>query len=124
VIQHIVIVKWRTGTTDDEVLEACRKAGHMPNEIDGVERITVGRNRGESEHGFTHALIVQLADEAALAHYLDHPIRKRYLSEHLDPIADQRIEVDVPVDLALEREALASWYWGVGVGMGALPADD
>jgi stress responsive alpha/beta barrel protein len=93
----------------------------MPNEIDGVQRITVGRNRAESQHGFTHALIVQLA---ALAHYLDHPARKRYLTEHLDPIVDQRIDIDVPVDLALEREPLASWYWGLGVGMGALPADD
>jgi hypothetical protein len=54
----------------------------------------------------------------------DHPARKRYLTEHLDPIVDQRIDIDVPVDLALEREPLASWYWGLGVGMGALPADD
>jgi len=123
-IQHIVIVKWKTGTTEEQVLDACGRAGHMPNEIDGLQRITVGRNRAESEHGFTHALIVQLADEAALARYLDHPVRKRYLTEHLDPIVDQRIDIDVPVDLTLEREPLASWYWGVGVGMGALPPDD
>jgi Stress responsive A/B Barrel Domain len=124
VIQHIVIVKWKAGTTEEQVLEACGKAGHMPNEIDGVQRITVGRNRGESDHGFTHALIVQLADENALSHYLAHPVRKRYLADHLDPIVDQRIEVDVPADLVLDRERLTSWYWGVGAGMGALPPED
>ncbi len=123
-IQHIVIVKWKAGTTEEQVLEACGKAGHMPNEIDGVQRITVGRDRGESEHGFTHALIVELADEEALARYLTHPIRARYLADHLDPIVDQRIEVDVPVDLSLDREPLPSWYWGAGLGLGALPPDD
>ncbi len=60
-------------------------------------------------------MIVQLADEAALARYLDHPVRKRYPAEHLELIEDERIEIDVPVDLALEREALTSWYWGIGV---------
>ena len=122
-IQHIVIVKWKPGTTEEQVLEACGNASHMPNEIDGVQRITVGRNRAESEHGFTHALIVQLADETALARYLDHPVRKRYLAEQLEPIEDQRIEIDVPVDLALERDPLMSWYWGAGVGMGGLEDD-
>jgi Stress responsive A/B Barrel Domain len=74
----------------------------MPNEIDGVQRITVGRNRAESQHAFTHALIVQLA---ALVNYLHHPARKRYLTEHLDPIVDQRIDIDVPVDLARTQTA-------------------
>ena|SRR5215217_5042127 len=72
-IQHIVIVKWKPGTTEQQVLDACRNAGHLPNEIDGVQRITIGRNRAESEHGFTHALIVELADEAALARQYAEP---------------------------------------------------
>jgi hypothetical protein len=42
----------------------------MPNEIDGVQPITVGRDRGESEYGFTQAPIVELADEGVLARYL------------------------------------------------------
>ena len=119
-IQHIVIVKWKPGTTDDQILEAFRNARHLPNEIDGVQRITMGRNRARSPHGFTHALIVQIDDEATLAEYLDHPVRRRYLAEHLQPIEEQRIEIDVPVDVALDREQRTSWHWDVGMGMGLL----
>ena len=123
-IQHIVIVKWKPGTTDEEVLEACGRAAHLPNEIDGVERITVGRDRARSTHGFTHALIVQVSDEEALARYLDHPARRRYLAENLDPIIEERIEIDVPVDLALHRDPSRNWEWGGTAGMGGLPLED
>lgn len=69
-----MIVKWKAETREEQVFEACGNARHMPNEIDGMQRITVGRNRGESEHGFTHRLIVQLADEEALARYRRPPL--------------------------------------------------
>ena len=108
VIQHIVIVRWRPGTTEDQVLEAFGHARHLLDEIDGVQRLTIGRNRGPSDHGFTHALIVNLPDEDALRSYLDHPVRKRYLAEHLAPIEEQRIEIDVPVDMSLRPTPVAT----------------
>jgi hypothetical protein len=33
VIQHIVIVKGKPGTTEEQLLDACGKAGHMPNQM-------------------------------------------------------------------------------------------
>jgi hypothetical protein len=123
-IQHIVLVRWKPGTTDAQVLEACRKAAHLPNEIDGVQRITVGRDRANSAHGFTHALIVHVADDEALARYLDHPLRSRYVAEHLDPIVDERFVLDVRADLTLDRDSEVSWWWGAGIGMRALALDD
>jgi Stress responsive A/B Barrel Domain len=123
VIQHIVLLKWKPGTTEEQVLEAFGEARDLPNEIEGVERITMGRNRVESEHGFTHALIVELAQEEALGRYLDHPARKRYIAAHLAPLTEQRIEIDVPVDLSIHRDPSRNWQWGASVGMGP-PLED
>jgi Lhr-like helicase len=122
VIQHIVLVKWKPGTDEEQVLSAFAQARHLPNEIAGVESIVIGRNRGNQEHGFTHALIVRLADEEALGRYLDHPVRRRYIAEQLAPIEEERIEIDVPVDMALRRDPAArNWEWGASIGMGMLP---
>src|SRR5690349_16492626 len=85
VIQHIVLLKWKPDTTEEQILTAFRRAEHLPNEIDGVDSLTIGRNRVRHDHGFTHALIVRLSDEEALRNYLEHPLRKQYVEEHLKP---------------------------------------
>ena len=111
-IQHIVLLKWKPTTTDEQIDEAFSHAQQLVDEIDGVERVTLGRNRGEADHGYTHAMIVQLADDA-LASYLGHPTRRRYIAEWLDPIEQERIEIDIPEDAHLERPSAAksSWHW-------------
>ena len=33
-IQHIVLLKWKPDTTEEQILAAFRRAEHLPNEID------------------------------------------------------------------------------------------
>ena len=122
-IQHIVLLKWKPDTTEEQILSAVRRAEHLPNDIDGVESLTIGRNRVQHEHGYTHVLIVRLTDEDALARYLEHPLRNAYMREHLAPIEQDRIEIDVPVDLALRAEPQRDWEFGASIGMGHLDDD-
>jgi Stress responsive A/B Barrel Domain len=113
-LQHIVLFKWKAGTTDAQVKQAFAQAEDLVNGIDGVERITLGRNRGDTDHGFTHALVVNVADEDALTAYLSHPVRQRYITEVLGPIEAERIEVDAPDDAAHRRaRPTPAWEWGV-----------
>jgi hypothetical protein len=121
VIQHIVLLKWKPDTTEEQILAAFRHAEHLPNQIPGVDSLTIGRNRVQHEHGFTHVLIVRLASEPALERYLAHPLRNRYMEEHLKPIEAERIEIDVPVDVALRAEPHRDWEFGASIGMGHLP---
>ena len=112
-IQHIVLLKWKPGTTDAQVDEAFDQAQELVREIKSVERVTLGRNRGTADHGFTHALIVKLSDDDALTSYLEHPVRRRYLADGLGPIEQERIEIDVPEDAHHERSAsvVMNWDW-------------
>ncbi len=41
-IQHIVLLKWKPGTTDAQIDEAFAQAQQLVDEIDGVERVTLG----------------------------------------------------------------------------------
>jgi hypothetical protein len=114
VIQHIVLLKWKAGTTDAQVDDVFARAEDLVRGIDGVGQVTLGRNRGDADHGFTHAFIVSLSDDDALATYLEHPVRHRYLTEVLKPLEEERIEVDVPDDASHRRGSGASrsWEWG------------
>ncbi len=113
-IQHIVLLKWKPGTTDAQIDDAFRRAQELTNGIDIVDRITLGRNRGDAGHGFTHAFIVKLSDEAGLTTYLSHPVRTRYLTQVINPLVEERIEIDVPEDASHERAKGAglNWDWG------------
>lgn len=122
-IVHIVLLKWRPDVTNDEVLEAFSQARDLPNEIPGVQRITIGRHYGESKHGFTHAISVQLDDERALENYLSHPARVQYNAQYLEPIEEERIEIDVPTTMTLLPDPHRNWEWGASVGMGP-PLED
>ncbi len=112
-IQHIVLLKWKAGTTDAEIDTAFGHAQELVDGIDSVERVSLGRNRADDDHGFSHALIVKLSDDDALSSYLQDPIRERYVREVLGPIEQERIEIDVPEDLHVERHRAhdASWDW-------------
>jgi Stress responsive A/B Barrel Domain len=113
VIQHIVLLKLKPGTSDEQVAAAFEAGGNLPDEIPGVLNFTYGRDRSEPAHGFSVASVVQLKDAAALETYLDHPRRVEYLERHVDPITDDRIEIDVPLE-ATHMPSIATWYWGTG----------
>ncbi|MGI8712536.1 MAG: Dabb family protein [Solirubrobacteraceae bacterium] len=112
-IQHIVLLKFQPGTTQAQIDAAFGETQQLADAIEGVQRISLGRNRGEADHGFSHALIVKLSDDDALGSYLHHPARERYIREALGPIEQERIEIDVPEDLHVERHDApdTSWEW-------------
>jgi hypothetical protein len=122
-IQHIVLIKWKPDVTDEQIAAAFAQSQSLVDGIASVEQVTLGRNRSQSDHGFTHALIVRLARDDGLDEYLAHPVRTQYIAECLEPLEDQRIEVDVPVDASIHRSPSRDWEWGATVGM-ALPPDD
>src|SRR5664279_231543 len=72
VIQHIVLLKWKPGTTDAQIDAAFAHAHELVDAFESVERVSMGRNRAQDDHGYTHALIVRLSDDHALSAYLQH----------------------------------------------------
>jgi hypothetical protein len=108
--ERIVLLKWKPGTSDEQVQAALEKADGL-TEIPGVVRIIFGRDTSGAEHGYTHALVIELDAESTLPGYLDHPIRRRYHEEQLAPIEEQRIEIDLPAARTLRPRGESEWEW-------------
>jgi hypothetical protein len=111
VIQNIVLMKVKPGTTDEQLEAAFEAGADLPNQIPGLQKLTYGRDRAEPAHGFNLASVVQLSDEEALEAYLNHPRRAEYLEQHVDPLIEDRIEIDVPSE-GTHMPGIATWYWG------------
>ena len=116
--ERLVLLKWKPGTSDEQVKAALEKADGL-TEIPGVQRVIFGRDSSGAEHGYTHALVIELDAESTLPEYLDHPVRRRYHEEQLAPIEEQRIEVDLPAARTLRPRGEGEWgewewegYWG------------
>ena len=72
-LQHIVWLKKKDHCTDidmqDLLNEVCRLTDFIPN----IGSITSGKNITSRANGFTHGVIVTLADQQALDAYIRHP---------------------------------------------------
>jgi quinol monooxygenase YgiN len=113
VVQHIVLLKLKPGTTDRDVTQAFLAAEALVEDTPGMLEFAFGRDRSDPDHGYGLASIIQFRDQDALRAYLESPERKAYVDEHVAPITDDRIELDVGTDGAHRPTPnLASWYWG------------
>ena len=110
-IQHIALLRLKPDVTEEQMRAAFEAAEELPDEIPGLVKFAYGRDRSNPSHGFNVASVVQLTDEEALARYLDHPSRRAYIAEHVDPLTEERIELDIPSDGTHVPSVLA-WYWG------------
>ena len=41
----------------------------------------------------------------------EHPSRLAYITEHVDPLTEERIELDVPSE-GTHMPSMLTWYWG------------
>jgi len=95
-VLHIVWIRFGDGVPEERIerhLGACRGfVGRIP----GVLDVTGGASFTARAGGFTHGLVVTLADRDALPRYLDHP-EHRSLLEVLRPDVAELHAMDLEV---------------------------
>ncbi len=79
-LRHVVLFKFKDGTTDEQVAEVVDAFRALQDKIDMIEDFEYGtdvsvENRSE---GFTHCFFVTFADEKARDAYLPHPAHKAF----------------------------------------------
>lgn len=82
-------------------------------------------DRGEAE-GLSTDQALELAAARRRIRQLETELAvSRKVNEvFLDPIEEERVEVDVPVDMSLRPDPRRNWEWGSSIGMGLPPDDD
>ncbi len=95
---HMVTVKWKDGTTPEQIQAALDGAKALPAAFPGITHVWVRAIKVQSPKGAekprTHAFVMEFADEAALKAYTDSPAQKKWYETYL-PIRDESTTFDI-----------------------------
>ena len=95
-IEHIVLLKLKPYTTDQQLQDLIDALMGMKAQISGIVDITAGINNsleGKS-HGFSYGFIVRFVDQAARDNYLPHPKHIEVATQSLRPLVDDVLVFD------------------------------
>ena len=70
-LDHLVIFRFRP-LSDEESAQMIAEVNSL-KKIEGVLDLSFGTNFSSRSAGYTHGLLVRLADKAGLQAYLEHP---------------------------------------------------
>ncbi|MEM1135457.1 MAG: Dabb family protein [Bacteroidota bacterium] len=90
-LRHVVLFKFKDGTSDAEVKEIEDAFRGLPAKIDAIKDFEWGTDVSVENiaQGYTHCFFVTFADEAGRAIYIPHPDHKAFgdvLKPHLDKV--------------------------------------
>jgi Stress responsive A/B Barrel Domain len=73
-IQHLVLIRFHATVSAARIQHHLSAMQSLRIAIPGILALTAGTNFSERAQGYTHAAVVTLADRAALAAYIAHPV--------------------------------------------------
>jgi hypothetical protein len=94
-IHHIVCFRFVPGASGPRIAAAGAALVALRGVIPEIRDIRFGPNHGPSAAEYSHALTVVFDDMAAVVRYLAHPAHVRAVAEHLAPIREARLAIDL-----------------------------
>lgn len=94
-ILHIVLFRFKPGVTSARIAQAGEALVAMQSGIPEIRAIRWGANLGPSVGEYSHVLTVSLDEMPAVDRYLDHPVHRRTISEHIAEIREARLALDI-----------------------------
>jgi hypothetical protein len=91
-LQHVVLFSFPEELNEADWADMQRQVRSWPEEIGGIEKIRLGSSiNTERTRGYQYLLYMELADEAALVTYQQHPVHQVFLrwviDHHCTPLA-------------------------------------
>jgi hypothetical protein len=94
-VKHLALLKFKEGTTQEQVQNAFDEVLEITESIPGIEDYVSGPNSSPEglNQGYTHAYVMTFTDAEARNAYLTHPERER-LKATLAPLLDASLVFD------------------------------
>jgi hypothetical protein len=92
-VLHVVTVKWKAGTTDDQKKSALAAVETMAGKIPGIANVWTKGIKVQGE-GFSDAFVMEFRDKAAFDAYADNPAHKEFETVYL-PLRDRSATHDI-----------------------------
>ena len=95
VLRHVVLFKFKDGTTDTDIKKVEDAFHALPSKIKEIRSWEWGKNNSPENlnQGFTHCFFVTFSSEKDRANYLPHPAHKAF-GETLHPFLDKVLVLD------------------------------
>ena len=93
-VEHIVLFRWAEEASQEAIDNALAELRGLRDKIAGVVEVSCGADFSDRAKGYTHGLVVRLADGAALEAYYPHPEHRRVLREFVNPIRADILALD------------------------------
>ena len=90
---HVVTVKWKEGTTPDQIKAAVDGVEKVAAAYPGIKNVWTKTLKVQGE-GYTNAFVMEFKDEAALKAYTDSPAQKAWYEVYL-PVRGQSTTHDI-----------------------------
>jgi stress responsive alpha/beta barrel protein len=100
VIRHVVVFRWKSGTTPAQLDALERALAEMPKRVSQIRRYRFGRDAGLAQGNFDFAVVADFDDADGWRAYWADAFHQRLIAEHVRPIAAERAALQFP----LERE--------------------
>ena len=94
---HVVLLKPKAATTDEELAVLFDAIRALQKVIPGLLAVSVGANRSDYHRGYTYGVIMHFSDEAHLQAHHPHPAHLAAV-EKLDRLCAESIDFDLPED--------------------------
>ena len=95
---HVVLLKPKAATTDEELAVLFDAIRALQKVIPGLLAVSAGTNHSGYHHGYTYGVILHFSDEAHLQAHHPHPAHLAVV-EKLDRLCDDSIDFDLPEEV-------------------------
>jgi len=90
-LRHVVLFKFKDGTSDQQIREIENAFSALPSKIDAICDLEWGTDVSVEnlQQGFTHCFVLTFRSEADRGEYLPHPAHREFgqmLGPHLDKV--------------------------------------
>jgi len=93
VVEHIVIFKLKSGSTEAEKEELIRKLRGLKGKVEGMVDLSAGESFTNRHKGYTVGLVVRFENREALERYGPHPAHVP-VKEYVSQVCEDVIAVD------------------------------
>jgi hypothetical protein len=92
-INHVVLLKFKPGTTDADIEELEKMLDDLPNKITQIHSYEFGRDLVRSQRSFDFALVSLFANLESLKHYQEHRLHQPVLAK-ITQLCESVVTVD------------------------------
>jgi Stress responsive A/B Barrel Domain len=96
-IEHIVLFKWKTEATSEQIKAAIDNLKALKDKIPGIIDLSCGENFCDRSQGFQHGLVVRFDNKTSLENYAPHPDHQEVVVNFIRPILADIIAVDYEI---------------------------